>query len=152
MQHLIVTYGLLAIFVLMVAESACIPVPSEVTMLLGGALAAGAVPGPHPNLITVVVAGTVGNVVGSYLAWLVGRFGGRPALHRWGRYIFLRPSEIDRAQDWFVRRGGAIGVLGATAAGGIRTVISLPPASRGGCHRPGSGFTPWQVACRGRLR
>lgn len=74
-------------------------------MLLGAALAAGAESGPHPDLIAVVAAGTPGNVVGSYLAWLVGRFGGRSALHRWGRYVFLRPSEIARAQDWFVRRG-----------------------------------------------
>ncbi len=150
MQHLIVTYGLLAIFVLMVAESACIPVPSEVTMLLGGALAAGAVPGPHPNLITVVVAGTVGNVVGSYLAWLVGRFGGRPALHRWGRYIFLRPSEIDRAQDWFVRRG-APSVFWARLLPGIRTVISLPagiagmPPARFGVYTL-AGCLPWTAA------
>ena len=43
MQHLISQYGYLAVFVLMLAESACIPVPSEVIMMFGGALAAGAV-------------------------------------------------------------------------------------------------------------
>ncbi|MFG3523066.1 hypothetical protein ACGF5S_22605 [Nocardia nova] len=48
MQHLILTYGLVAIVVLMAAESACVPIPSELTMLLGGALAAGAVGGAHP--------------------------------------------------------------------------------------------------------
>ena len=48
MQHLIATYGLLAVFVLMAAESACVPVPSELTMLFAGALAGGAVSGPHP--------------------------------------------------------------------------------------------------------
>ena len=77
MQHLIATYGYLAIFVLMVAESACIPVPSELIMTLGGALAAGAVPGTSLNLVGVIVAGTAGNVVGSYLAWAAGRYGGR---------------------------------------------------------------------------
>jgi membrane protein DedA with SNARE-associated domain len=124
-QHLIVTYGLMAIFILMAAESGCIPVPSEVTMLLGGALAAGAVDGPHPHLLAVIAAGTLGNVAGSYLAWLAGRYGGRPALHRWGRYILLRPAEIDRAQDWFVGRG-ASSVFWARLLPGIRTFISLP--------------------------
>ena len=76
MQHLIASYGYLAIFVLMVAESACIPVPSELIMTLGGALAAGAVPGTALNLAGVIVAGTAGNVVGSYLAWAAGRYGG----------------------------------------------------------------------------
>jgi membrane protein DedA with SNARE-associated domain len=150
MQHLIVTYGLLAIFVLMAAESACIPVPSEVTMLLGGALAAGAVSGPHPGPMSVIAAGTLGNVAGSYLAWLAGRYAGRPALHRWGRFILLRPSEIDHAQDWFVRRG-AYSVFWARLLPGIRTFISLPagvagmPPIRFGLYTI-AGCLPWTAA------
>ena len=77
MQQFITNYGYLAIFVLMLAESACIPVPSELIMTFGGALAAGAVPGTHLNLIGVILAGTAGNVAGSYIAWAVGRYGGR---------------------------------------------------------------------------
>jgi hypothetical protein len=65
----IAQYGYLAIFLLMLAESACVPIPSEVTMPLGGALAAGAVAGSHLNLIVVVAAGVAGNLAGSYLAW-----------------------------------------------------------------------------------
>ena len=72
MQAFIMNYGYLAIFVLMLAESACIPVPSELTMLFGGALAGGAVPGAHLNLVLVVAAGVAGNVAGSYLAWGIG--------------------------------------------------------------------------------
>ena len=59
MQHFITQYGYLAVFLLMMAESACIPVPSEVIMMLGGALAAGAVPGAHPTLAGIVVAGVL---------------------------------------------------------------------------------------------
>ncbi|WP_040698981.1 DedA family protein, partial [Nocardia vinacea] len=125
MQQFILSYGLAAIFVLMLAESACIPIPSEVTMLLGGALAGGAVAGAHPNLIAVIAAGTLGNVAGSYVAWLAGRYGGRPALHRWGKFVLLRTEEIDRAQDWFVRRG-ASSVFWGRLLPGIRTFISLP--------------------------
>ncbi len=125
MEHVILSYGLIAVFILMVAESACIPIPSEVTMLLGGALAAGAVSGPHPTLVGVIAAGTVGNVIGSYAAWLAGRYGGRPALQRWGRYILLRPHHIERAERWFAHRGAA-SVFWARLLPGIRTFISLP--------------------------
>ena len=54
------------------------PVPSELIMLLGGALAAGAVAGAHPSLVLIIVAGVAGNVAGSYVAWAVGRYGGTP--------------------------------------------------------------------------
>ena len=56
MQHLIATYGYAAIFLLMLLESACIPVPSELIMTFGGALAAGAVPGTSLNLAGVIIA------------------------------------------------------------------------------------------------
>jgi membrane protein DedA with SNARE-associated domain len=84
------------------------------------------------------------------LAWLVGRFGGRPALHRWGRYVFLRPLEIDRAQDWFIRRGTA-SVFWARLLPGIRTFISLPagianmPPVRFGLYTL-AGCLPWTAA------
>ncbi|MFD6160606.1 DedA family protein [Nocardia sp. NPDC060256] len=150
MQQFIISYGLIAIFVLMLAESACIPIPSEVTMLLGGALAAGAVAGTHLNLVAVIAAGTLGNVAGSYLAWLVGRYGGRPALHRWGRFVLLRSEEIDRAQDWFVRRGSS-SVFWARLLPGIRTFISLPAGiaamapGRFGIYTV-AGCLPWTAA------
>ncbi|MGD1169875.1 DedA family protein [Mycobacterium seoulense] len=146
-QHLVATYGLLAVWVLMVAESACIPVPSEMTMLLAGALAAGAVSGPHPSLAAVVAAGTLGNVVGSYLAWLMGKYGGRPGLRRWGRYVGLRPQDLDKAQDWFDRRGASV-VFWSRLLPGIRTFISLPagiaemPAARFGLYTA-AGCLPW---------
>jgi membrane protein DedA with SNARE-associated domain len=124
-QHFIATYGYLAIFVLMVAESACIPVPSEVTMVFGGALAAGAVAGTHLNLVPVIAAGVAGNVVGSYIAWGVGAYGGRSAWRRWGRYVLLRPDDIDRADRWF-NRHGAKAVFFGRLLPVVRTFISLP--------------------------
>src|SRR6266536_1995832 len=83
MEHLItdyvLQYGYLAVFVLMVLESACIPVPSEVTMLFGGALANGAFlaslgqQGEHLNFVVVALVGAFGNLVGSWIAWGVYR-------------------------------------------------------------------------------
>jgi membrane protein DedA with SNARE-associated domain len=123
----IARYGYLAIFVLMVLESACIPVPSEVTMLFGGALVSASFLAPEQQLAfwPVVLAGTVGNLVGSWLAYWAGYVGGRPLIDRWGRYLLIRPHEVERAHDWFERRG-ELAVFGGRLLPVIRTFISLP--------------------------
>jgi membrane protein DedA with SNARE-associated domain len=130
MQHLIATYGYVAIFVLMVAESACLPVPSELIMTFGGALAAGAVPGTSLNLIGVIAAGVAGNVVGSYIAWAVGWYGGQPALRRWGPRLWLRDNDLDRATNWFARYGPRAVLIGRLLPV-VRTFISLPAGTAG---------------------
>ncbi len=130
MQHFIATYGYLAIFLLMAAESACIPIPSELIMTFGGALAAGAVAGTHLNIIAVIVAGVVGNVVGSYVAWGVGRYGGQAALRRWGRRIRLREHDLERANLWFERHGPWAVLIGRCLPV-VRTFISLPAGIAG---------------------
>lgn len=130
MQQLIATYGYAAIFLLMLAESACIPVPSELVMTFGGALAAGAVPGPGLQLAGVILAGTAGNVAGSYLAWAAGRYGGQPALHRWGRRVWLREHHLERANRWFGRYGPRA-VLAGRLLPVVRTFISLPAGIAG---------------------
>lgn len=149
MQTFIVDYGYLAIFVLMLAESACIPVPSELTMLFGGALAGGAVAGAHLDLALVVAAGVAGNVVGSYLAWGIGRYGGQAAWRRWGRYLLLRDDDIDRAERWFKRHGPKAVFFGRLLPV-IRTFISLPagfarmPPVRFGLYTV-AGCIPWTL-------
>ena len=150
MQQFIVSYGYLAVFVLMLAESACIPVPSELTMVFAGALAAGAVAGAHLNLVLVVAAGVAGNLVGSYVAWGIGAYGGRTAWRRWGRYILLRPTDIDRADRWFSRHGGKAVFFGRLLPV-VRTFISLPAGiARMAPVRFGiytiAGCIPWTLA------
>ena len=125
MQHLIATYGYLAIFLLMVLESACIPVPSELIMTFGGALAAGAVPGTTLNLAGVIIAGVAGNVVGSYIAWAVGRYGGQALVRRPGQRGWIREHDLARAEAWFDRYGGRAVLIGRLLPV-IRTFISLP--------------------------
>jgi membrane protein DedA with SNARE-associated domain len=124
-QSFIANYGYLAIFVLMLAESACVPIPSELIMLFGGALAAGAVAGTRLDLAAVIAAGVAGNLAGSYLAYAVGRYGGQAALHRWGRRIHLREHDLDRATAWFTKYGPAAVGFGRLLPV-IRTFISLP--------------------------
>jgi membrane protein DedA with SNARE-associated domain len=120
-------YGYVAVFVLMLFESACIPIPSEVTMLFGGALASDgfAAPGEELSLFWVGMAGTVGNVVGSWLAYWAGAVGGRPLVDRFGRYLLIRPHEVDKAHEWFERYGDAA-VFFSRLLPVIRTFISLP--------------------------
>ena len=150
MQHFIAQYGYLAVFLLMLAESACIPVPSEVIMLFGGALAAGAVAGAHPSLAGIIVAGVAGNVAGSYVAWAVGRYAGQAAVRRWGRRVGIREREVDRATAWFERHGSAAVLVGRVVPV-VRTFISLPagfagmPAVRFGVYTT-LGCIPWTTA------
>jgi membrane protein DedA with SNARE-associated domain len=123
-QHFIGAYGYVAIFVLMVAESACIPIPSELTMPLGGAMAAGAAAGVHLNLVVVIAVGVGGNLVGSYIAWAAGRFGGQGA---WRRLTTLAVGGdgTARAQLWFDKYGARSVFIGRLLPV-IRTFISLP--------------------------
>lgn len=120
-------YGYLAIFVLMLLESACIPIPSEVTMLFGGALTTAAVVGSgnELSLFWVGLVGTLGNLVGSWIAYGVGARGGRPVVDRYGRYLLIRPHEVDKAQRWFERRGESA-VFVSRLLPVVRTFISLP--------------------------
>lgn len=150
MQQFISNYGYLAVFVLMLAESACIPLPSELTMPFAGALSAGAVAGAHLNLVLAIAAGVAGNVAGSYLAWGIGIYGGRAAWHRWGRYVLLRDDDIDRAERWFGRHGGKAVFFGRLLPA-VRTFISLPaglarmPPVRFGIYTV-LGCIPWTAA------
>jgi membrane protein DedA with SNARE-associated domain len=152
-------YGYLAVFVLMVLESACIPIPSEVTMLFGGAAAnatfAASLPGhPRPlNFLVVGLLGTVGNLAGSWIAYGVGRTGGRPLIERWGRYIFLRPHELDRSEVWFAQHGETA-VFVSRLLPVVRTFISLPagvaemPFGRFSIYTF-AGCLPWTFALAG---
>jgi membrane protein DedA with SNARE-associated domain len=146
-QNFIASYGYAAVFVLMLAESMCIPIPSEVIMLFGGALAAGAVAGAHPALAGIIAAGVAGNVAGSYLAWAAGRHWGQAAVRRWGRRVRLREHDIDKAAAWFDRYGPAAVFFGRLLPV-VRTFISLPagfadmPAARFGIYTA-AGCVPW---------
>jgi membrane protein DedA with SNARE-associated domain len=114
-------YGYGAIFVLMLLESALIPFPSEVTMLAGGFYAAEG----SLDLFWVTVAGVMGNMVGSWIAYAIGRKTGRAVLDRYGRYVLIRSHDIDRAEVWWGRHGDAATFFSRLLPV-IRTFISLP--------------------------
>jgi membrane protein DedA with SNARE-associated domain len=105
----------------MTLESACIPVPSEVIMLFAGYL----VSLHKMTLFAAVSAGVLGNVIGSWIAWSVGYFGGRPFIERYGRYIHVTPERMAQSDRWFDRHG-EVTVLVGRCIPVIRTFISLP--------------------------
>ena len=113
--------GLAGIFVLMLLESACIPIPSEVTMLFAGFNVANG----HYSLLEITVAGVAGNLVGSWLAYAVGYYGRLELLDKHGRMLHISPKQLDRADRWF-ERYGAITVLVTRVIPLVRTFISLP--------------------------
>jgi membrane protein DedA with SNARE-associated domain len=125
LEHFVVDvlgrYGYTAVFVLMLLESACIPIPSELTMVFGGFL----VSRGELDFVAVSLTGTVANLVGSWIAYWVGYVGGRPLIHRWGRYVLIRDHEVDRAHAWFERHGEAA-VFVSRLLPVVRTFISLP--------------------------
>jgi membrane protein DedA with SNARE-associated domain len=121
MEDWVVDYGYLAIFLLMLAESACIPFPSEVTMLVGGWYAATG----ELNFFWVGACGVLGNLVGSWAAYWVGRTTGRGLLDRYGKYILIRSHDIDRAEVWWEKYGEAATFFSRLLPV-IRTFISLP--------------------------
>ena len=113
--------GLAGIFVLMLMESACIPVPSEATMLLAGF---DVTKGDY-SLFAAVAVGVLGNLVGSWIAYGVGYFGRVEWLEKHGRRVFIKPHHIAWADNWF-QRYGDVTVLVTRVLPIIRTFISLP--------------------------
>ena len=119
--HLIGNWGLPAVFVLMLLESASIPVPSEAIMPFAGF----AVSEGHMTMLGIIVAGVLGNLIGSWIMYAIGFYGGRPFVEHWGRYVLLRPHHLETAQRWFDRWGAPVVFFGRMIPI-VRTFISLP--------------------------
>jgi len=113
--------GLPGVFALMVAESACIPVPSEATMLFAGFNVAN---GEYP-LVAAVAVGSVANLIGSWLAYWVGYAGRVDVLEKHGKKLHIKQSHLEWADRWFQRHGDAT-VFFARMVPLVRTFISLP--------------------------
>ncbi|MHB8430237.1 MAG: DedA family protein [Acidimicrobiales bacterium] len=113
--------GYLAIFILSVAQSCCIPTSSELTFGFAGVLSATG----HLNLFAAIGVGVVGEVIGAYIAWTIGRFGGRALVDRYGKYVLLTHSDLDRAEAWY-QRHERWGVFGARLVPVIRNFVALP--------------------------
>ena len=113
--------GYSGVVLLMAIESACIPLPSEIIMPFSGYL----VSTGQLNLWGVGVAGAVGCVLGSLVAYWAGMYGGRPFIEKYGRYVLLSRHDLDIADRWFATRGEII-VFVSRLLPAIRTFIAFP--------------------------
>jgi len=119
--HVISALGYGGIVLLMAIESACIPLPSEIIMPFSGYL----VSQGQMSLAWVALAGAVGCVVGSIPAYYLGKYGGRPMIERFGRYILISHHDLDMADRAFARHGEIIIFFGRLLPV-VRTFIAFP--------------------------
>jgi membrane protein DedA with SNARE-associated domain len=126
--HLVRDGGLPAVFLLMALGSACVPIPSEVVMLFAGfAVADPGSSGAHHHLTMtgIVLAGLLGTLGGSWVAYAVGRGGRLELLERHGRWLHVGPAQIARADRWFQRYGDPTVLFGRVIPL-VRAFVSLP--------------------------
>ncbi len=113
--------GMTGIFLLMLVESAGVPMPSEVIMPFSGFLVADG----HLNFWAVTIIGAFGNLVGSLLAYWIGYAGGRPLIEKYGKYILISKHDLNLADKWFKNYGNATVFFGRILPV-VRTYISFP--------------------------
>jgi membrane protein DedA with SNARE-associated domain len=128
--------GIYAVFGLMFVD-AVFPAASEVVMVYGGAVAAGAFAGQNvtlagadishgfPAYVAIALAGTIGYLLGGVAGWGIGAYGGRPLLEERGRLFHLDAARLDRAERWFERWGDWAVLLGRLTPV-VRSFISIP--------------------------
>jgi membrane protein DedA with SNARE-associated domain len=127
-SHFVRDAGLPGIFALMAISSACIPIPSEIVMLFAGFAVAD--PGQsashhHLTIVGIVLAGLLGTMVGSWVAYAVGRGGRLELLERHGAKLHMGPAQIELADRWFQRYGEVAVMLGRVIPV-VRAFVSLP--------------------------
>jgi membrane protein DedA with SNARE-associated domain len=110
-----------AVFILSLLQSCCVPTSSELTLGFAGVLASQG----HVSLVGVIVVGVVGEVVGAYIAWVIGRWGGRAFVDRFGKYVLLSHHDLDRAEGWY-KRHDRFGVFGSRLLPVIRNFVGVP--------------------------
>jgi membrane protein DedA with SNARE-associated domain len=122
--------GYLGVMLAMAIESAMIPLPSELILPFAGFLVSDPTkiePLTHGawNFWIVVVVATLGNTLGSLIAYAIGAWGGRPFLERYGKYLLIRPHEIEIAERFFARWGAQTAFFSRLLPI-VRTFISFP--------------------------
>jgi len=113
--------GYAGIALLMAIESACIPLPSEIIMPFSGYL----VFTGQMTLWAVALAGAVGCVLGSLIAYWVGAYGGRPLVEKYGKYVLISHHDLNLADRWFQKHGEITIFIGRLLPV-VRTFIAFP--------------------------
>jgi membrane protein DedA with SNARE-associated domain len=130
LQSLYAAVGYIGVMLAMAIESAMIPLPSELILPLAGFMVSNPaniepLTGQPWNFWIVVVVATIGNTLGSLIAYAIGAWGGRPFLERYGKYMLIREHEIEAADRFFEKYGSATVFIGRLLPI-VRTFISFP--------------------------
>jgi membrane protein DedA with SNARE-associated domain len=126
MQSIIHHYGYWGLLFLSILTSACFPIPSEVAYGFAGALCTNAITGHAQfNVASVILVGTLGSLIGSIIAYEVGRYAGRAIVDRWGKWLLVSHKDLDAAERWFDRYGDASVLVGRVVPV-IRSFLSVP--------------------------
>ena len=140
--HVYEAVGYLGVALWVAIESVIIPIPSELVLPFAGFLvgqgdAVEPLTGGPWDYWLVVLAGTVGATVGALVAYAIGAYGGRPILERWGRYVGVSATDLDRAEAFFARYGDAASFFGRM----LPVIRSLVSFAAGIAHMPILRFT-----------
>jgi membrane protein DedA with SNARE-associated domain len=119
-QPLLEHYGYLGVGGMLFLEDFGVPVPGEI-MLIAAAVFAGA---GQMNIAVVFVVAVLAAVIGDNIGFIVGRFGGRPLAERFGRYVFLTPERLEKAENYFNAHGGKVVTI-ARFIDGLRQINGL---------------------------
>src|SRR5882757_1687824 len=120
MESFLSEAGLAAVFLFGFLEACCVPIPSEITFGFAGVLGGEG----HFSIVAVIIVGTVAELIGSFVAYTVGRVGERPLVHKFGRYLLVTRADIDRAERFFAGRGAWALPVGR-ALPVVRTFVSI---------------------------
>ena len=114
MEHFLEHWGYLAVFALSFISAMGLPVGAEIAVIYGGVLASGQIPNEphHLDLAVVIGLATLGEVLGSLAGYLIGYYGGRALVDRFGKYLLLSHRDLDRAEVWFDRHGEPLVLFG----------------------------------------
>lgn len=122
--HVLQATGYAGLLLLMAGESMVLPIPSEAVMPFAGYL----VSQGEMTWGGAIVASSLGSLVGSYASYLMGRHGLLPLVQRYGKYVFVQPHHLEKASDFFGRRG-VVAVFLCRFIPGVRHVSSIPAGS-----------------------
>ncbi|MFE5207062.1 DedA family protein [Streptomyces sp. NPDC056600] len=126
LEPLLGHYGYWAVAGVILVEDFGVPIPGEAILIAAGVFAGAG----RLDIVAVALIAFVAAVMGDNIGYLIGRYGGRALVHRWGRYVFLTPERFARAEAFFARHGGKI-VTVARFVDGLRQVNGIVAGTTG---------------------
>lgn len=99
--NLIDKIGYLGVIFILIIDNAGVPIPSEATLALAGSMARTG----RFNLFALILIGSLAQTLGTYIAYLIGEYGGGPLVKKYGKYLLISAHDYQKAEDWFAKRG-----------------------------------------------